>query len=354
MAGGSAVISCGNATRCLEKELSDFGITLEEEFLEAEKEMQVAPMVWESLSEGPKKIMWASKELGYQMELTPKFINSDHCINCGLCVFGCIKNAKWTALNYLDQAIKNGAEVIYNTSVEHVIQENGKAIGIRGIGQNGKIDYFADTVILSAGGLGTPIILQKSGIKNSGSNFFTDLLINTYGITANLNQINEPPMALIDREFHASKGFILSTYVNAHRMVRFIELGSRGLTLPTNRLMGIMTKIADESVGYVKPDGTVSKPVTDRDWKRLKEGSSIAKEILIKVGVDSHSILFSKVQGAHPGGKAAIGKVVGKDLQTEIQNLYVCDASVFLTSPGMPPILTLCALAKNLAKKLAS
>ncbi|MBN2396575.1 MAG: NAD(P)-binding protein, partial [Candidatus Atribacteria bacterium] len=39
MAGGSTVVSCGNATRCLEKEFLDFGINLEKEFIEAEKEM---------------------------------------------------------------------------------------------------------------------------------------------------------------------------------------------------------------------------------------------------------------------------------------------------------------------------
>jgi choline dehydrogenase-like flavoprotein len=59
------------------------------------------------------------------------------------------------------------------------------------------------------------------------------------------------------------------------------------------------------------------------------------------------------VQGAHPGGTASIGKVVDKDLQTKVDNLFVCDASVFPTSPGLPPILTIVALAKRLAKTLA-
>ena len=114
-----------------------------------------------------------------------------------------------------------------------------------------------------------------------------------------------------------------------------------------------MTKIVDESAGHVYPNGTVSKPVTDRDWVRLKEGSSISKEILVKAGVDSRSILVSKPQGAHPGDTAAIGKIVDKHLQTEIDNLFVCDASVLPIAPGLPPILTIIALAKRLAKVLA-
>jgi len=160
-------------------------------------------------------------------------------------------------------------------------------------------------------------------------------------------------MALIDNEFHEKKGFILSTYINASPMVRFIELGPKGLALPSNRLIGMMNKTADEANGHVYSNGTISKPITDKDWQRLKEGSAISKEILLKAGAKPNSILFSKVQGAHPGGTAAIGKIVDKDLQTEIENLYVCDASVLPRSPGMPPILTICALAKKLNKRLS-
>jgi len=158
-------------------------------------------------------------------------------------------------------------------------------------------------------------------------------------------------MALVDYEFHKSKSFILSPHVNLHRMVRFMEIGARGITMPTHRLMGIMTKIADEPIGRVYPDGTVSKSVTERDWTRLREGSSIAKEILIKAGAGGGSIVVSKPQGAHPGGTAAIGRVVNEDLQTKVDGLFVCDASVLPAPIGMPPILTIVALAKRLASK---
>jgi choline dehydrogenase-like flavoprotein len=353
IAGGSTVASCGNGTRCLQKELSDIGIDLEEELTETEKETNVKLISEEFLSEGSKNIMQAAKGLGYKMQPMPKFIDTEKCINCGQCAFGCSRDAKWTALNYLDKAIEQGLEIEYNVSIEQVLFDNGKAIGVRGVSQNGRQDYFADVVILAAGGLGTPIILQNSGVQNAGTGLFVDLLINTYGVTDNISQKNEPVMALIDREFYKQKGFILSTYINSNPLVRFIELGAKGLALPSNRLIGIMNKTADESKGQVYTDGTISKPITEKDWQRLKEGSAIAKEILLNAGAKPNSIIFSKVQGAHPGGTAAIGKIVDKNLQTEIKNLYVCDASVLPKSPGMPPILTICALAKKLAKKLS-
>ena len=115
-----------------------------------------------------------------------------------------------------------------------------------------------------------------------------------------------------------------------------------------------MTKIADEPVGRVYPDGTVSKPVTERDRTRLQEGSAIAKEILIKAGADGGSIVVSKPQGGHPGGTAAIGRVVDGELQTEVDGLFVCDGSVLPAPPGAPPVLTIVSLAKWLAKRLAA
>jgi choline dehydrogenase-like flavoprotein len=353
MAGGSTVVSCGNGVRCLEEELDEFGINLDREFSDLEKEMDVTPYDERRLSKGSKMILEASRELGYKMELMPKFIDPKKCRRCGNCTLGCKYGAKWTALNFLDKAIQNGADILYKALVEKVLIENGKVGGISLIGAGGRTEIMADTVILAAGGFGTPSILQKSGFEEAGSNFFMDLLINTYGIAKDLNQSDEPTMALVDLEFNKSKGFIISPYINQSRMVRFYDIGMKGMLMPTDGLLGLMTKTVDESVGRIYPDGTFSKPITDKDRERLNEGSSICKEILIKAGADSKSITVSKIQGSHPGGTAAIGKVVDKDLQAKADNLFVCDGSVLPTSPGMPPILTIAALAKRLAKTLA-
>jgi choline dehydrogenase-like flavoprotein len=265
---------------------------------------------------------------------------------------GCTSGAKWTALDYLKEAVQFGAHIVYNIEVQSILVENGKAKGVRALGPQGQIEILSDIVIVSAGGLGTPVILQHSGIREAGTNLFVDLFANTYGMTEKLNPIHEPSMALVNHEFYKDKGFILSPFVNYSRVARLVELGVIASFLPSHGFIGLMTKIVDEPVGRVFPDGKVSKPVTKKDQKRLEEGTSIATEILVKTGVSKKSIFVSKPQGAHPGGTAAIGKVVDKDLQTKVENLFVCDLSVFPVAPGMPPILTIAALAKRLAKTL--
>lgn len=212
----------------------------------------------------------------------------------------------------------------------------------------------ADAVVLSAGALATPVLLQNSGVTEAGHGLFVDMFINMYGITDGINQLNEPTMALIHRELQESQGFILSPFINHWKVCRYAELGARGLTVPLDRMIGMMIKIQDEPTGRVFPDGTVSKGVTAVDRGKLREGSRVAGEILIKAGADRQSVITSIPQGPHPGGTAAIGTVVDSELRTEIENLFVCDGSVLPTAPGLPPIVTIVALAKRLARTLAS
>lgn len=351
MGGGSTVVSCGNGVRCLEKELGELGIDLKAELSEVENELRVAPLAERLLSDGSREIMRASKELGYTMELMPKFINPKACRKCGQCVLGCPNGAKWTALDYLKEAEASGAQIMYGTRCLSAMVENGRVKGIEATRPKGKVQIMADVVIVAAGGLGTPVILEKSGIKNAGTGLFMDLLVNTYGITDGLNQMHEPAMTLVNHDFHQSRGFILSPFVSHPWMLRVMELGVKGLATRDDKIIGLMTKISDEPQGRVYPDGTVSKSATEKDKEKLSEGSRISKEILIKAG--ANNTLVSRVQGGHPGGTAAVGKVVDSNLQTEVNNLFVCDASVLPTSPGLPPILTIVALAKRLAKLLA-
>jgi choline dehydrogenase-like flavoprotein len=127
-------------------------------------------------------------------------------------------------------------------------------------------------------------------------------------------------------------------------------LENKGFNANLEDILGIMVKIADESNVKINSDRSVEKPLTERDLGLLKEGYEKSVEVLVEAGVDPSSIVSTPIRGAHPGGTAAIGKVVDNNLETKIKGLFIADTSVIPQAPGRPPILTVTALAKRLAK----
>lgn len=353
MAGGSTVVSCGNAVRCLERELGELGIDLSEEMIAMETEMGVHPLPEEKLSDMGRRIREGAASLGYTFNLMPKMVDPTTCTACGNCVLGCRKQAKWTAERPLAEAVAQGAEVLYGVKIERALRSNGHVEGVEGHGSHDAFEAHADTVVLAAGGLGTPPILAASGIEEAGSNLFVDLLVNVYGATDELLHSVEPQMSLVDAEFHDDRGFLLSPYVQYSKGVRMIESGPKAAARSVRHTMGIMVKTADDPTGQIHADGSVSKPVTPADQGRLDDGVRIATEVLVAAGAKPGSIIVTKPQGAHPGGTAAIGTVVDTDLQTEVEGLFVADASVLPATPGFPPMVTIGALARRLGGALA-
>lgn len=354
MAGGTSVVSCGNAVRSLEAKLKSCGIDLKKEFSAAERELGVRRVPPKFLGPGTKRIMQAAKKIGVKMVPMPKLINFKRCVSCGNCVVGCLTKAKWSALNYLKEAQKKGASLITGIDVKKVLISKGRAIGIEGFDNTArKFQFFAKLIILSAGGLGTPIILQNSSVK-AGRKLFLDLFTVAMGLTKDSGLTKELTMAAVD---HSHRGFILSPFIDTpFALASVVPASIRQhikITLHRKHMLGIMVKIEDDCKGRVYKDGRVEKKLTAQDSSRLKEGIKISRKILIKSGVDPETLISTRVRGAHPGGTAAIGEVVNKNLETKkIKGLYICDASVLPVSPGLPPIVTIVALAKKLAKEL--
>jgi choline dehydrogenase-like flavoprotein len=353
MAGGSTVVSCGNCTCCLEHELAELGVDLSDDLAAMEIEMGLRALEEEKLSDMGRRIREGARDLGYNFELMPKTVDPEKCTACGNCVFGCVRGAKWTAERPLNEAVEHGAEVLYGITIERALRSNGHVTGVAGRGPEGEFEAAADAVVLAAGGFGTAPILAGSGIKDAGSNLFIDILVNVYASTDESFRTVEPQMSLVDTEFHAERGFLLSPFLQYPRATRMIEAGPTVAARSVRHTFGMMVKTADDPAGRVYPDGTVSKPVTAADQSRLDDGVEIATEVLVAAGVRPDSVVVTKPQGAHPGGTAAVGTVVDSDLQTEVDGLFVGDASVLPEAPGMPPMLTIGALGRRLGRSLA-
>jgi len=352
MAGGSTVVSWGDAVRCLERELDSLGIPLAEELREAEGEIGSAPLSDSLMSSGGKAIRRAAEKLGYPMEPAAKCIDPAKCRMCGGCSLGCPHGAQWSALAYLDDALSHEAHVLFDAAVTSLTHKGGTVTGIEGRGPLGKFEVHANTVILAAGGLATASLLRRCGIEKAGGNLFVNMFVNTFGRTQGLHQADEPPLSLLTVDLYKSEGIILAPYVSRPRAVRYAEQGLSGLRRSPQNMLGIRTKIADVPTGSVLRNGSFSKAATAADRKKLDRGLALSREILIEAGADPESITATGVQGAHPGGTAPVGAVVNSSLETEIKNLYICDASLLPAAPVTAPTVTLAALGKRLAKTL--
>jgi len=353
MVGGSSVVTIGNGVRTLQNEFKSNGIELEEEFQEAERELNITACPEENMGQRTKLLLKASEELGYINKPMPKFIDFSKCTGCGNCGIGCIYGAKWTSRDYLGTAYKYGTKLLTNHHVQEVLYNGDQVLGVKVRTPNGVKEIESSKVILAAGGLGTPVILQKSGIE-AGSHLFADPLINTFGIKRDAAFPNELGMATIIDEFHDTEEYILSPFMEGpldlltDRIPMLRKIGVRSY----NKLIGVMTKITDLSNGRIFSDGSFEKPMLRVDREKIDKGFSRSRLMLEAAGVDPKSIFCTHIRAGHPGGTAGVGRVVNKELETEVSGLYVCDCSVFPVTPGKPPVLTIISLAKYLAKQL--
>lgn len=355
--GGSSVISAGTAFRPPRKFFQPWGIDLERELDESEKETGTTILSDELIGQGNLHLLKAGNQLGYGWIRLPKFINSSKCIpNCSSCMMGCKREAKFTARSLVKEAKSQGLQ-IQKKNVDHVIIKGGKAIGVKP--KRGHI-IKADRIIVSAGGIHSAVILQKSGINNVGKGFFIDPMIFTYGVASEKahRTIHDMPMAVGTYKFYEEEGIFQSPVVDPWGifLISFIYQKNPLKVLKFRHyfhLMGIMSKIQDEKKGILSQGRLgikISKKITEQDQSRLEKGNSLAKEVLIEAGSNPKHIFSTPIRGAHPGGTNSIGEIVDSNLMTKIPNLFVCDSSILPHSLGTPLILTIMAFAKRLSR----
>lgn len=357
MVGGATGMYCGAAARPPAWWKDKYGIDLDPFVDETIEEIGIAPLPPELRGAASTRIAEAALSLGYSWEPLMKFMRPWRAarFDCGAkCMLGCRCGAKWNAAEWVDQAVAAGCELMTGTCVDELMIDGRQVGGV--IGRRGKqrIVVSARVVVLTAGGIGTPLILQNAGFSEAGRGMTMDTTVMVYGQGRDAGTGKEPPMTWAWT--NDDVGYMLSTLIDPWLLYPIIAAWKSPLRVLSwrrwSRTLGVMIKIKDEISGGISVEGEISKPLTESDRYRLNHAAIVARRILIRAGADPESIFITPLRGTHPSGTVRLGQLVDANLQTEVKNLYVCDASIFPEALDRPTVLTIVALARRLAGHL--
>lgn len=342
--GGTTTLATGNALR-YDGDLAALGINLDSEFeaLKAEVPQTTEHRKnWSALTEQLFKVF---DDLGMAPQPLPKMLYADNCVGCGHCVLGCAHGAKWDSRQLLEDAVKKGAHLLCGCRVERISIEEGHARGVVYRERGREKTLEADLIILAAGGLGSPLILENSGILCEPRLFVDPVLC-----------VAAPyPAAGLDKQlpmpFAAQRdGYILSPYFD---LLSFYF--NKKWRLPSGDMISIMIKLADSCHGSNSAAG-IDKELSESDKDTLKRAVDDCHDILAALGVDKSKTFLGTLNAGHPGGMLPLTRGDAATMRPKSlpENLYLADATLFPESLGNPPILTIMALAKKIAKTASS
>lgn len=349
------------------------------------------------LKSGAEKLGWASG---------PNLRNCKNCKQCGLCHIGCSYGTKQSMLEtYIaDSENMHGDRVkIYADSrADEIVKSGTRVTGVKGkiSGKNGRtldLNVKAKVVIISCGTIASSELLLKSDLNINGqvgrgvAIHPSPAIIGDFEEEVNGNQ--GIPMAYHCHEFSVLKtgkrGYMLESVFLAPYQ---FSLSIPGFEYDHKELMSryahyalIGSLLQDEGVGTVVlggPAGTILEyQLSQGDAKLMIGGMKSAAQILFAAGakrvITSHrgrTILYGQadlhiiderggnpldisIGAGHPQGGNRMGAspdaVVDSNSKAYgLDNLFVCDASVFPTSLGVNPQLTVMALAMRAAQHI--
>jgi choline dehydrogenase-like flavoprotein len=399
--GGTTVINSGTCFRApdpiLENWKQRYGVgwarELDADFAEAEEFLHVTQLDPETMGRNGQLAMEGAAAIG--ASAAPIFRNAGSCVQCSSCPFGCAIDAKrGMHVSYLPRAVAAGARIRAGVEVTKVLMENGRAVGVEGLTAGGGYAVRARrTVILAGGALGTPELLQRSGL--GGGQVGRNLHIHPACWVG----------ARYEEEVRGWEGVMQSFYVDQWEHERilleatFTPLAFGGAwllgagrshqeaMLDFGHVGSIGVHLCDHSSGRVGlgSEGSLraSYKLTRDDARRLTFGIARAAEIhfaagatevypnIARVGVlkpgdlpgfeaTSFKPAELRLEAFHPMGTARIAADPGEGVcdptgaVNGTSDLYVADGSLFPTSVGVNPMMTIIAFAKQVARGIAA
>jgi len=403
--GGTTVINSGTCFRAPDAVLDDwrrrFGIPWTEElgddFAEAEEFLRVTPLDPDRMGRNGQLAMEGAAAIGASGG--PIARNAGSCVQCSSCPFGCRIDAKrGMHVSYLPRAVAAGARVRTGVEANRVLVEGGRAVGVTcTIAANGRparpYTVRARRAVVAAGGaIGTPELLLRSGLggRQVGRNFhihpacwvgaryeeevrgwegvMQSYYVDEWEHTGVLLEATFTPLAF-------GGGWLVGAGADHQRaMLDFGHVGSIGVHL-SDRSHGRIGLAGDGSV-------RATYGLTRDDAAKIAFGIARAAEIHFAAGATEVYPNIPRVGVLKPGGLAEFEATTFKpsELRLEafhpmgtariaaeeaegvcdvdgsvrgVSDLYVADGSLFPTSVGVNPMMTIIAFAKRVAREVA-
>jgi choline dehydrogenase-like flavoprotein len=395
--GGTTVINSGTClrppedvmTRWRERHGIEWASDLDAEFAAVERALGVSPVDPQLCGRNAALCRAGAEALGWRNG--PLRRNAPGVTCCSSCPTGCAIDAKLAMhVSELPRAVAAGARVCAETTVERVLVERGRAVGVSGRG----FEIRADAVVLAAGALGTPELLMAQGLVNGSRAVGRNLRVHPVSWVG----------AYFEQPVRGWEGVMQSWSVDAFSDRRlFLEatatpvafgahVGGVGAELQERivryeHLAVIGVHLSERATGRVTLDRRgrlrIRHHLCANDAQALRFGIARAAEIHVAAGarevypqlahLDAVSadevdrIERTRVRSAqlrleafHPMGTARMdadprrGVVAASGEAHDLPGLYVADSSIFPTSPGVNPMLTIMACARRVASQLAS
>ncbi len=373
---------------------------LDPHFERVETFLGVAPTPAEVQGERNERFRRGCEAIGMSVE--PIWRNVQGCKGSGECFTGCRNGAKKsTDVSYVPAAIRAGARVFTSIRVERVLALGRRVTGIRGRVvepvtniPHGRVTFDADIVVLAAGCMATPVILQKSELCTENRWVGKDLRFHP-GL-AMMAMYEEP----IDPWKGATQGYHSLQYLEEG--LKFEVLWSPPSVLAT-RLPGVghsyqkhllsydrlapfdVICAADNSSGEVSArPGTMSPDIRyhldQADVDLMQKGLKILSDIcwgsgaeailpgihglpeIIQCKEDAEVIRKHRLEANAmlPASNHAfcttrmspnerLGVVDESGRCHDLDNLYIADTGIFAASSGVNPMLLCMALADRIA-----
>jgi choline dehydrogenase-like flavoprotein len=377
-----------------------------------EQRLNIKQIPLEEINRNNRTLWDGCQKLGYSVDLIRR--NVKNCFKSGYCGMGCPIDAKQSMLvTMLPDAIANGAGVLSHCRIDR-FEKGGPGFRLYGalLGADGKtptgstILIEADHLVLSGGAINTPALLLRSGYTGDGlvgRRTYLHPTIAQFGIYPEpIQGFYGAPQSVASHHFAdrgADVGFFLET-APVHPMLSALaspgigEMHREGMSHLAYAGGHIALHIdgfhPDEPGGTVKLRKVSQAPILDYQlpasiYRAMRESTKVLARIQLASGAKESATAhdpplrirteadIAKVDelpygpnkltvfSAHVMGGSAMSddpkKGVVRSSDCEIHGLpgvHVIDGSLFPTSLGVNPQLSIYGLSRLMATRLAS